>query len=624
MVMFDGLDEVFDRTIQSTVIDAIICFSQRYPKAQVLVTSRIIGYNPERLRHSGFQHFTIQSLDTEEIHEFIDRWYDLSMGNDPDKARLKQRLKEAIANSQAIANLADNPLLLTMMAILNRRQELPRDRADLYDQASRILLYQWDIEHKRLKLPMDAIGQREKQEMLRLIAYEMQAGEEGLKGNLISADRLIRVLTDYLRDQGFSEPREKANLLIQQLRERNFILCYRGADTYGFMHRTFLEYFCAVEIVQCFEKKRILSFDQLQDEVFGKHWKDKTWHEVLRLICGTLETQIAEKILEHLLEEYELNSDFLILKLISQCLSEVKNRYLIRDLDMKALSSLMSLVDSWKYSSDDLHNEEQPCDQACELIGKYWKYNSHLFSWLKSIVKTSGSSSSRFIALRDLGASWKSNSEVSEWIKDLAKESTDRSIQKAAVLALSYPSGDRDDLEVFVILKNLYRQNISPVSQAAIIGLFKTWSDSSEVRSILDECLVHQDPYMRWPAIEALARDWKDDPDTLSILKKCLKDESDMVKRQTVSALMGNQYWRLLPEVTESIFYVASDDSHELAYEWEWSSRFAALKAITTHYYSYPNTFELLRDRAINDPDEQLREWAQEQLQQLENQGGSS
>jgi predicted NACHT family NTPase len=248
LVMFDGLDEVFDRATQSTIIDDIIRFSQQYPNAQVLMTSRIIGYNPERLQHSGFRHFTLQSLDTDEIHEFIDRWYDLSMGSDPDKVRLKQRLKDAIANSKAIANLADNPLLLTMMAILNRRQELPRDRADLYDQASRVLLYHWDVDHKRLQIPMDAIGRREKQEMLRLIAYEMQAGEEGLKGNLISAERLTRILTDYLRDQGFSEPREKANLLIQQLRERNFILCYRGADTYGFMHRTFLEYFVPLKL----------------------------------------------------------------------------------------------------------------------------------------------------------------------------------------------------------------------------------------------------------------------------------------------------------------------------------------------------------------------------------------
>jgi predicted NACHT family NTPase len=178
LVMFDGLDEVFDRATQSAIIDDIIRFAQQYPLAKILVTSRIIGYNPERLQHAEFRHFTIQPLDDGEVDEFIERWYDLAMGSDADKVRLKQRLREAIDSSKAIQNLADNPLLLTMMAILNRRQELPRDRADLYDQASRVLLYHWDVDHKRLQLPMDAIGRREKQEILRLVAYEMQAGED--------------------------------------------------------------------------------------------------------------------------------------------------------------------------------------------------------------------------------------------------------------------------------------------------------------------------------------------------------------------------------------------------------------------------------------------------------------
>ncbi|NJO79957.1 MAG: NACHT domain-containing protein [Cyanobacteria bacterium RM1_2_2] len=333
LVMFDGLDEVFDRATQSTIIDDIIRFAQQYPKARVLVTSRIIGYSPDRFQHAGFRQFTIQPLDEAEMQEFIERWYDLAMGSDADKTRLKQRLKDAIANSRAIQNLADNPLLLTMMAILNRRQELPRDRADLYDQASRVLLYHWDVDHKRLNLKEDTIGRREKQEMLRLIAYEMQAGDAGLKGNLISADQLIRLVTTYLRDQGFSEPREKAARLIDQLRERNFILCYRGADTYGFMHRTFLEYFCAVEIVNRFEKQRTISFEQLRDEIFGQHWQDETWHEVLRLICGMIDTKFAGELIEFLMTrevdgaQPDLFSETEIknLLLATQCLIEVEN-----------------------------------------------------------------------------------------------------------------------------------------------------------------------------------------------------------------------------------------------------------------------------------------------------------
>jgi hypothetical protein len=131
LVMFDGLDEVFDHSLQSTVIDDIIRFTQQYPQARVLITSRIIGYNPDRLKQARFRHFTIQPLNRQEIHEFIDRWYNLT-----NRSSLAQRLSRAIAQSKPLQDLADNPLLLTMMAILNQEKELPSDRVNLYDQAS--------------------------------------------------------------------------------------------------------------------------------------------------------------------------------------------------------------------------------------------------------------------------------------------------------------------------------------------------------------------------------------------------------------------------------------------------------------------------------------------------------
>ncbi len=161
----------------------------------------------------------------------------------------------------------------------------------------------WEVDHKRLQLPINTIGRREKQEMLCLVAYEMQASDQGLKTNLISAKRLTQVVTGYLQDERYSEPREKASQLIEQLRERNFILCYRGADTYGFVHRTFLEYFCAVEIVQRFEQQRSLTFEHLRDEVFEPHWQDETWHEVLRLVVSMIDVSLAEMIVEYLMKQ---------------------------------------------------------------------------------------------------------------------------------------------------------------------------------------------------------------------------------------------------------------------------------------------------------------------------------
>lgn len=456
LVMFDALDEVFDRATQSTVIDDIIRFAQQYPKAQVLVTSRITGYNPERLKHARFRHLTIQPLDNDQIHEFIDRWYDLAMWNDSDKPRLKQRLKDVIANSKAIQNLADNPLLLTMMAILNRRQELPHDRADLYDQALRVLLYHWDVDHKRLQLPMDAIGQREKQEMLRLIAYEMQAGYEGLKGNLISAERLTQVLTYYLRDQSFSEPREKANRLIQQLRERNFILCYRGTDTYGFIHRTFLEYFCATEIVHRFEKQRSLTFEELRRQTFKLHWRNQTWHEVLKLICRMIDAQFAGQLIEWLIDlecyRYEHTGSGLIpdgdsdryttclrkesmanLLLATDCLIEVGKRTAIASLDKTLLTTLQKEVTT-----------ESPCpfdrDTATallEAISTAWAGNPAVLLWFKQFPLNQRNSWVASASIRAIAKRWQYDPQAFNLLKSRALPSEHEAVQLAVMEALA-------------------------------------------------------------------------------------------------------------------------------------------------------------------------------------------
>ena len=532
LVMFDGLDEVFDRPTQSTVIDDIIRFAQQYPKARVLVTSRIIGYNPERFQHAGFHQFTIQSLDETEIHEFIDRWYDLAMGSDADRTRLKQRLKDAIANSKAIQNLADNLLLLTMMAILNRRQELPRDRADLYDQASRVLLYHWDVDHKRLQLPMDAIGRREKQEMLRLVAYEMQAGEEGLKWNLIGVDRLTRILTDYLRDQGFSEPREKANLLIQQLRERNFILCYRGADSYGFVHRTFLEYFCAVEIVQRFEKQRTLTFEQLRDEVFGQHWQDGTWHEVLRLIAGLIDAKSVVEVTNYLTKQNSREGKFLNLFLAAECFGETKNRNIFDKVTINNLmESLKNLVNLYKF----FENEQFDCDEGESVRTVSSEISDICAKALLTVVNV-----------------WKDNKEVGTWLTEII-QSDNWVVHSKAVQALAI--NFKDDPQILLFLKNLlqYSKNLS----------------------------------LRIAAADALAKNWQGENDLLNFLCTCAIDN-----------------------------FFARD---RYPYSYEEVPRIFVLDIISRSYPDYPQTLELLRDRAINDPDEQLREWAQQKLAEWEN-----
>ncbi|MFM7575952.1 MAG: NACHT domain-containing protein, partial [Microcystaceae cyanobacterium] len=255
--LFDGIDEIFDPVLREEVVTDIHRFSNDYAQVQVIVTSRWLGYKAQRLRDAGFRHFMLQDFEIEQIEDFIERWHDLTFTDEVDKLRKKERLMKAIQDSKAIRELAGNPLLLTMMAILNRNQELPRDRPELYNQASRVLLHQWDVERALIedaRLDPKTIDYRDKQAMLRKVAYFMQSSEKGLAGNLISATDLEAILTDYLKTIEVDQARTVARLFINQLRTRNFILCFLGADSYGSVHRTFLEYFCAWEFVWQFKE----------------------------------------------------------------------------------------------------------------------------------------------------------------------------------------------------------------------------------------------------------------------------------------------------------------------------------------------------------------------------------
>jgi predicted NACHT family NTPase len=153
VLRFDGLDEIFGVQTREAVINDIQRFSSEHAHTPILVTSRVVGYQPPRLRDAEFRQFMLQELDAHQITAFVDGWHAETFDGEEQAVPKRERQKKAIKDSKAIAMLAGNPLLLTMMAILNRNQELPRDRADLYAQASRVLLHQWDTERALVVFP---------------------------------------------------------------------------------------------------------------------------------------------------------------------------------------------------------------------------------------------------------------------------------------------------------------------------------------------------------------------------------------------------------------------------------------------------------------------------------------
>ena len=309
VVIFDGLDEIFDAEQREQITHQIVGFAGDYPKARVIMTSRVIGYRRKILTDAGFTHFTLQDLDEKQVETFVSRWYDLAMSDRPDEAKeRRERILRSFKESASIRQLAGNPMLLTIMAIIGKHQELPRERWKLYDHAASVLIQHWDV-NKHLKdarIDADFIGEDDKKELLRRLAFRMQSGDGGLAGNYIHREQLQAEFQSYLRERYRQTPdRAKviAEAMIQQFRERNFILSLYGANLYGFVHRAFLEYFCASAFVYKFEKTKELTIEQLKTDVYGKHWEDQSWHEVLRLICGMIDEKWGNQVINYLITE---------------------------------------------------------------------------------------------------------------------------------------------------------------------------------------------------------------------------------------------------------------------------------------------------------------------------------
>jgi hypothetical protein len=348
VLLLDGLDEVFDAKTRLEVMDDIQRFSGDYPQLPILVTSRVVGYQAQRLRDSDFNHFILQDLGSAQITDFLQRWHEETFDDPAQAATKRERLQKAVRDSKSIALLAGNPLLLTMMAILNRNQELPRDRSDLYAQASRVLLHQWDTERALKDFPGigNDIGLREKTDILRLIAAHMQAAPGGLKGNLIDEQTLTCLIEGYLQDVlHIAQSRAVARAVVEQLRLRNFILCFAGADSYAFVHRTFLEYFCAADLVHQFNVAKALSETQLI-ALFDQHCRDDEWREVLRLICGQIDEQFVGRIVDRLatrtdFEKWDGITSLPELPLAIYSMCECRNLSKLRSAGSKLMTSVI-------------------------------------------------------------------------------------------------------------------------------------------------------------------------------------------------------------------------------------------------------------------------------------------
>ncbi|RKZ62662.1 MAG: hypothetical protein DRR08_05450 [Candidatus Parabeggiatoa sp. nov. 2] len=603
LVIFDGLDEVFNPVERDKITQEIIGFAGKYPKARVIVTSRIIGYQGQGLQAANFNEYILQDLALEQIKTFARGWFSLVYQNKPEEAEFfYNKLHKALQESPTIRQLAGNPLLLTMIAIIAKHQELPRERSKLYEHAAKVLCHNWDVTRKNISLTdmhVDFMQVDDKLELLRRIAWRMQAAPQGLAGNFILASDLHAEIESYLETRWQLSAVEIGRLshtLIEQLRERNLILCLYGAQVYGFVHRTFLEYFCAAEIVSRFDKQQTLSFEQLKMEIFLAHYQDEIWHEVLRLICGMVEPRFAGQLISAIVpgrKKAFKKTDELVLAV--QCLAEVTDINQIAAVAQQVLESLCGWFEQTYIHGNNADKREQQFDEnavpAIESIGKTWPGRETFLAWLSEPKKRTSKESGfgRMVA-----ALWSDYEETREALITLSNTKS-----RMAFDALARCFGDQEYI-LRLLQQRAMNDSINRFRRDAIDALAEHYKDAPNTRTLLGQ-LAQNGPLkdVRSAAVLALAKHYADTPDILPLLRQITqKEPSESVRRSALWALV--KHYTDAPDTPTLLRQFARNDSDE-------SVRSFAVTALAEHHTSAPETLTLLRKIAQNDQHEEVR-----------------
>ena len=253
-----------------------------------ITTCRILSFNEAELPEDGIPVRTVQPLNRAQIGEFVTHWFtSLTEAGEMTHtiAEEKERQMHAATEREHLKELAENPMLLTIMALVQTYYAtLPRERAKLYQACVETLLFRWQLHKEEIDADLpDVLTKLDvQQEDLERLMWQIgwTAHERAVLRDEdadISESEVMaiakRVLGSY----------DKAERFIEYTEERAHLLIGRGGidkPVYGFPHRTFQEYLAACHLAA--------------DRRFGRKARDlaaagDTWREVLLLAVGTLE-----------------------------------------------------------------------------------------------------------------------------------------------------------------------------------------------------------------------------------------------------------------------------------------------------------------------------------------------
>ena len=289
-ILFDGLDEAGSLARRNEIVKMLGSFAAQLPAhCRLVVTSRPHDYR-NRFDESAWQHLDLDEFSDEEIQTFIAGWEKIHQPGSGSARQSGKDLWQALKSRPDILPLARNALLLTMIVRVHfGLGALPDSRLGLYEKCTETLLKHW-AEAKGLdQSPIDI---EQKRKLLQRLAYEMQGEAEQLTDNMtLQIDRsdLARRFAAHLKEDG--GPYQQVDKVIDRLHARDAILVQygtskRGQDQFGFVHRSFQEFFAAGWLAN------EIAEDEFRRQLFAAR---DGWNETLCLAVGQLRPDMRRR-----------------------------------------------------------------------------------------------------------------------------------------------------------------------------------------------------------------------------------------------------------------------------------------------------------------------------------------
>jgi formylglycine-generating enzyme required for sulfatase activity len=311
ILLLDGLDEV-PQTDDRVLVSAIVRgFVGRYPRCRYVLTSRPKAYEGDARLGQGFRECTVDDLTPEKQQLFIRNWSQSlfrMLGHAPEEAergaaRFGDELWAALEANQRVRDLATNPLLLTIIAIIYYdSRSLPENRAELYEACVTVLLKggrgKVDRAAKQRETysgrPSVTMSLRQKRELLAFVAYHMHvrgAAQRESTGREIGRDDLLQIVAAAPALSVGMLPREAAEAFVDELPVHVGLLDEIRPEIFRFSHLSFQEFLAARYVA---EGER---WGELLD-----HAQEPWWREVILLCAGHLSQERCWRFLEQLTE----------------------------------------------------------------------------------------------------------------------------------------------------------------------------------------------------------------------------------------------------------------------------------------------------------------------------------